>query len=359
MKSERILELIARKMGAAAGPEELQELEDLLIQHPEFRYVEEVIHSIGGNRQHIESHIEEQDIMFTGWEQLSSKLEEGITEIVPRKWYARKAWLMAAGMFLILMTGGGLIWNNHRIVNQASGANVINYQIVAQNGVLKKAVLPDGTQVWLNAGSTLTYTNEFMGLTREVKLEGEAFFDVTRNHTKPFIVYTDNLTVRVLGTSFNVKAYKGDRNVEATVIDGKVQVIMGNNPDRKVILSRQEKLIMPLEPIALNQQTDSRHLNALKYQVQELAVNRKDTSLVMETAWIDQKLAFVNETFEEVARKMERQFDVHIHFEKEALKYEILTGVFEKEGINKALQLLQMTTGFHYRIEQQEIYIFK
>ncbi|MET6998057.1 FecR family protein [Chitinophaga defluvii] len=359
MKSERILELIARKLGRAAGPDELQELEALLVQHPEYRYVEEVIHAIGGNRQHIETPVEEQDIMLTGWEQLSSKLEEGVPEVKRRKFPLKSAWLAAAAVLLVLLAGGGWLWKKQHTGGRAAGEEVVKYEIVAGNGTLKKAVLPDGTQIWLNAGSKLTYTNDFMGLAREVKLEGEAFFDVTRNHTKPFIVYTDHLTVRVLGTAFNVKAYKGDRNAETTVIDGKVQVIMGNNPDRKVILSKQEKLIMPLEAVPTNHQQEMRPVNALKYQVQELPINRQDSSLVMETAWLNQKLAFVNETFEEVAHKMERQFDVHIHFENEALKYEVLAGVFEKEGVDKALRLLQMTTGFRYRIEKKEIYLFK
>nr|WP_295866931.1 FecR domain-containing protein [uncultured Chitinophaga sp.] len=345
MKAERILALMARKAGRAASSEELEELEQLLAENPDYRFLESVLDTV-------EAPVPETAVIRDGWEKIEASLptqtrtQSSETPVIS----ARRPYWWAAAAVLLATVGAGMWW----MVRKKQPAALALQQISAPMGSTIKALLPDGTAVWINAGSQISYDARFAGKSRDVNVTGEVFFEVTRDDNKPFIVHSDNLAIQVLGTSFNVKAYGDDQKAEVAVITGKVQVMMRNSPEKKVVLLPREKLVLSLDQQTIIHEGDSiQHVN---FRVQELA-NSKDPGLVMETAWRHRKLAFMNETFAEVARKMERQFNVNIVFEDETLKKEILSGVFEKEDVNKALRLLQMTTGFHYRIVQQQVYL--
>lgn len=342
MKSERIAALLAKKAGQAATIDELEELDRLLAADPDAAWLAGVVNAVGANDEEAAT-----AFAAAGWEQVAGKLTVMPTPLL------RKAsfwWAAAAVIGILLATGFGWQWMQPRKIAPMA---VARQQLVAPLGKTVKALLPDGTTVWLNAGSKISYDAGFNRNHRNITVTGEIFLDVIKNEALPFIVHTSNLDVHVLGTCFNIKAYDDDSRSEVTVIGGKVQVIMRNSPEKKVILLPHEKLVLAVKPnTAAIPQT---HVN---FQVQGLT-GTADTSLVMETAWRDQKLAFMNETFEEVARKMERQFNVTISFKDDNMKTEILSGVFEKENINKALQLLQMITPFHYSIDQQHVWLSK
>jgi transmembrane sensor len=343
MSSQRILELMARKMGRAATEAELEELERLLAETPSYRFLEATVHSLHTNEEHIEPATHQQEIATGGWEQLAGQLNAAPPEIQPLR--SKRRWLWAAAV-LILLGASGAWW----LIGSKRAANptVEPYAIYARFGTTLKARLPDGTLVWLNAGSRLSYTDDFMQDTRTVLLQGEAFFDVAPDGAHPFIVDAGSMLLKVLGTSFNVKAYPDEPSMEATLLSGKLQVQLNHDPEKELILQPLEKLTM----------TNPRKAE-LKYQVQSLVMPNRDSSQIVETAWIKQRLAFTNESFEQVALKMERRYNVHIHFEYAPLKQEILSGVFEKESVGQALQLLQMTTRFHFRIKGDDIYLYR
>lgn len=338
MKAERILELMARKAGKAAGREELEELEQLLAENPDYRFMEAVLDTV-------EAPATDMAVVNGGWEKIGAALQTPAPVVSIRRPYR---W--AAAAVLLAALGAGMWW----MVRSKQRPALALQQITAPMGSTIKALLPDSTQVWINAGSQISYDARFAGKSRDVNVTGEVFFDVARDDNKPFIVHSDNLAIQVLGTSFNVKAYGDDQKAEVAVITGKVQVVMRNSPEKKVVLLPREKLVLSLDRQSVIREGDS--IQHVSFRVQELTAG-KDPGMVMETAWRQRKLAFMNETFAEVARKMERQFNVNIVFEDETLKKEILSGVFEKEDVNKALRLLQMTTGFHYRIVQQQVYL--
>jgi ferric-dicitrate binding protein FerR (iron transport regulator) len=217
--------------------------------------------------------------------------------------------------------------------------------------------------VRLNAGSKLTYPAVFSGSRRDVILEGEAFFEVARDKKAPFSVHAGKITVGVLGTSFNVKAYQEDRDIETTLISGKVQVILDNEPEKPILLSPHEKLTIvnlqeAVEPgVGKRAAPAARSFNALRYQVQTLP--RDSGNNFVETAWLSNRLVINNESFETVAHMLERKYSVTIRFKDENLLREHVSGVFEKEGIDQVLDILQMTTGFSYRMEGKTIYLWK
>jgi ferric-dicitrate binding protein FerR (iron transport regulator) len=231
------------------------------------------------------------------------------------------------------------------------------------NGSKSTINLPDGSKVWLNAGSKLSYNKDFGGDIREVELSGEAFFEVkpvTVPGTKqrvPFIIHTQYIDVRVLGTAFNVKAYPKDKQTETSLIHGKVEVLVHNQPEKKFMLRPNEKLVV--KNSATNETTagkadkaDSSHRPFVSFS----NLTYKDTT-VIETAWVQNKLIFDNELFADIAEKMQRWYNVEIVFKDVKLKTEPMSGSFTTETIQQALDYMSVTTPFHYTIHGNKITI--
>ena len=197
--------------------------------------------------------------------------------------------------------------------------------------------LPDGTTVWLNSGSEVSYPSVFEPELREITLSGEAFFDVQKNDRSPFVVHTGDLDVRVLGTSFNVKSYPGEDFTETTLIEGSVKL---SNRDSKetVVLKPGERAVM------------------IKSRKQFETKGHVETDLY--TSWKNGKLVFKREKFEDLAVKMERWYNIRITINNKRLSDERLTGIFEEESIEQALHALQISVPFRYEIRKNNILIY-
>ncbi len=225
--------------------------------------------------------------------------------------------------------------------------------------------MPDGTQVWLNSGSKLNYQRDFNTRSREVVLEGEAFFDVVKNPSHPFIVHASSIDIKVLGTSFTVKSYPQDETIETTLLRGMIEVTRQDNPSTpRVILKPNEKLILskhlilsslpasPGEPARI-----SASARVPDISISAVAGNVPDSDKV-ETSWMYNKLVFEGDSFKELAQKMERWFNVKISFKDEELNQYHFGGVFDNETVVEALNALQLTAKFTYKIKGNEIDLF-
>jgi ferric-dicitrate binding protein FerR (iron transport regulator) len=218
----------------------------------------------------------------------------------------------------------------------------------------------------LNSGSKLNYQKDFGTKFREVELEGEAYFDVVKDAAHPFIVHTSGIDVKVLGTVFNVKSYPQDETIEATLIRGIIEVTRQDNPNSpKVILRPNEKLIFskPLSTLTLDGRSakpaDTKPLMAKPdISVTSIAKNIPDSEKV-ETSWVYNRLVFDGDTFQELAIKMERWYNIKIVFKSDDLLKYRFKGAFENETIKEALNALQMTAEFSYKINNNEISLFK
>jgi transmembrane sensor len=342
----RVTELIAAKMGKTASPEELEELAGLLSINPGYSYLAEVVASLKGNAEHVEKTVPEEDLANSGWAHLSERMNAEEKK-------GRVRWMSAsrvAAVLFFVIAGVGVI-SYYRWGRQSVAAMSKSVQV--GYGGKRVLVLADGTKVWLNAGSRLVYPASFAGKTREVQLEGEAFFDVAQQSHQPFFVHTGRITVRVLGTQFDVKAYREDAEVSATLISGKIQVVLNEDPEKKILLSPHEKLTVM--NIVENREHDgnSAKENELRYQV--LSLPQAGHEIFPETAWVNNKIVFNNESFDEVAKELERRYAVHIEFDNEGLKREHVSGIFEKETLLQALEILKMTTKFNYKIDSNQV----
>jgi len=270
---------------------------------------------------------------------------------------------MAAASVLIIVFAGWLWLGSSR--SATGGSEKKQQTIEAPKGSRSRSVLPDGSTVWLNAGSKIYYENDFTGATREVRLEGEAFFDVIKKPDHPFIVHTSGIDIKVLGTAFNVKSYPEDKTVETTLYRGLVQVFRHEETEKKAIeLRPNQKLTLLKEaatiPENLSEQTKT--LSTTKATPATPAIapidSTKKENERIETAWVYNRLEIRSENFEEIARKLERWYNVTITFGDEKVKELSFTGTFEGETLEKVFAFLKVANPlFTYNINNHEIYV--
>ncbi|UYQ94173.1 FecR domain-containing protein [Chitinophaga horti] len=200
----------------------------------------------------------------------------------------------------------------------------------------EKVVLPDGSEVLLNAGSRLQYPEQFGRDKREVTLlEGEAYFSVKADAKRPFIVQADSTRTTVLGTTFNVRAYHFIGEVTVTVSSGKVAVS-----------ATQELIVTPDQQVTYSK---------TKRDLQMKAVDADEV-----LGWIDGKLVFANETFGQVAGLLENKYNVKIVFDDPSLTRYHFTATFEAtETLNDVLDALTLTKGLEYTATNNTIHIFQ
>ncbi|HNP53590.1 MAG TPA: FecR family protein, partial [Ferruginibacter sp.] len=255
-------------------------------------------------------------------------------------------------------------WNQAPSASLAQTDNKTNNEITVKKGAKTKLQLPDGSQVWVNSDSKLSYPASFQGGQRDVYLEGEAYFDVVKDPKHPFIVHTSGIDVRVLGTAFNVKAYEAEPTIEATLVHGMIEVTKINEPTApKVILKHHEKLIYnkfvkTTSNETLPESNSPQNTTKPAITIAQIAKQTPDSAF-LETAWVYNRLRFEDERMDELAMKMERWFDVNIRIDNDKLKAYRLTGSFENETIEDALKAMQYLVSFKYSIENRNVVITK
>ncbi|OMP30163.1 FecR family protein [Mangrovimonas sp. DI 80] len=206
-------------------------------------------------------------------------------------------------------------------------------------GAEYQLVLPDGTKVWLNSDTQLTYTVPFTGNVRRVELKGEAYFDVSPNKELPFIVATGNQEVQVLGTEFNISAYSNDNSVTTTLVEGKVQVTNKLSTD-KTILSPNEQSILNKEDNNINK------LNVDTYPY---------------IAWKEGRFVFNNVNLELFLSKVSRWYDVEVFFDDESLKNLSFTGDLPRySDMTNILKIIEAEMSVNIKIEaNKKIHVYK
>jgi ferric-dicitrate binding protein FerR (iron transport regulator) len=226
-------------------------------------------------------------------------------------------------------------------------------------GEKKTFLLPDGTKISLGDNSTLRTEEGFGKANRGVYLSGEALFDVTHNKELPFVVHSNNYDVKVLGTVFNVKAYPEDKVSETSLIRGKVEISLKNN-SKKITLKPNQKAVISNkgENLALENKKQVVDQAEEKIIILPLSYNSTD-SVMIETAWTQNRLEIVNESFDEIKSKLERWYNVKIIFADEEVGRYAFTATFTRETIDQVLKALQYSYHFTYKTEGETITISK
>lgn len=213
-------------------------------------------------------------------------------------------------------------------------------EMVNPLGMKSSIVLSDGTKVTLNAGTTLSYPNAFVSGKREVEVSGEAFFEVAHKDNCPFIVKADHLNVCVLGTKFNVKAYKEENNIEITLTEGRVGVGLDSHKRQEMIYLKPEQQLL----------FDKTRLSFHKHRV----------NLNYYISWTKGEFHFNSLTFQEIATQLERNFNVHIDITLPELKQIVFSGDFVRgENLEQILRVMTTDKRIRYNIEGDLVRIYK
>jgi len=364
--------LMARKLSGEASSDELNELDQLLREDQHANYSKEMLHDLWESRPVVDSQYSENkykelvlQIQIMGLDDGKFAQDDHYINGSPEE-PAKKSWkkwgYILTGFAVCLCIAAIIFFDNSKVQGKETIDQLAKNEISTRKGSKTKLLLPDGTQVWLNASSKLDYTKDYGNKIREVTLSGEAYFDVVKNTEKPFVIHTSKMDIKVLGTAFNVKCYPGEKTTETSLVRGSIEVTMKDRQE-KIMLKPNEKLIINNEEVRQDLKTVSvKQTQSVSQKpiilLSHLTLLQKDNTII-ETAWVQNRLIFVSETFEDVALKMERWYSVHIEFANESVKAARLTGNFEKETIVEALNALQFTTKFSYTIKNNIVTIYK
>lgn len=378
MNEERVWYLLSIQLSGEATAEEIKEYNTLLSQHPELGMRVEIVRNIWNSKQktlpvttkHFDKHLQR---LSNHLAQPALQFDAEITgnavaEIEPEPHRSRLRWLWwASGVAASLLIAFLVFSPAEKKGSKPVASNIVS----TRPGSKSKVELPDGTQVWLNADSKLTYGQNFSGNTREVNLTGEAYFDVAHATSPetgqriPFIIHTNSIDIKVLGTAFNVRSYPGEKTTETALIRGSVEVTLHNNPDKRIILKPDEKLVVSNGDItvignqlAKNDSAASSPESEPMMTVSKLHPCKQDTASHYETMWVKNKLAFENESLDRMLPEIERWYNVTVQLKNDSLNGLHFTGVFENKSLADVMEALSLSRGFHYEIKGAQVNIW-
>ena len=220
------------------------------------------------------------------------------------------------------------------VKKEPATVEVFTAQIETGKGERSKVTLPDSTVVWLNACTSINYDQDFGKQSRKVDMKGEAFFEVRKDVSKPFLLSAGGLTYRVTGTSFNVYSFDNDNMASLMLVEGSVILECGNFKTE----------VMPGELVEFDKTVRK--------------IYRRKTDTESYTDWRSGELTFDKITFEELAKRLERNFNVRFVFENEKMKKESFGGSFRhNDSLEAILKVINTSTPIKYVIKKDVIYI--
>jgi ferric-dicitrate binding protein FerR (iron transport regulator) len=236
-----------------------------------------------------------------------------------------------------------IIENKNRSLNYTSvnektdkSSTVFNELLIGK-GEEYQLVLSDGTRVWLNSETRLKFPVQFSNNRREVFLEGEAYFEVTKNPDAPFIVKTGHMDVEVLGTSFNVSAYKGEASIQTTLVEGKVRVSSEFGQSFEQVLKPNEQAVFNKS----NNEFKIIEVNAALY-----------------SSWREGIFVFDEENLDDILRKLSRWYDINVFFQSEEVRAYQFSGKLPRfKNCNELLDMIEKTTDVQFTMKENRTVI--
>lgn len=238
----------------------------------------------------------------------------------------------AAAVAVILLAGGVTTVSLSKRLAQP-------LTVITHLGERSQVVLPDGTKVWLNSASSVEYVAPFFSRERRVKMDGEAYFEVQHDAQAPFVVSTNGLDIKVLGTRFNIRNDDNDHRITTVLLEGAVKAYASGDEKAAVRLRPSQQLVFDTRTGAMrltDEPSADRSIN-----------------------WIDGRFCFEHDTFAEIVAELKRYYNVDIRFMDDALRSERFSGDFRVEdGIYHIMSVLQLTYKFTYKVVGNDIEIY-
>jgi transmembrane sensor len=352
--------LITRYLENKCTQEEKSQLYELLTSSDNERAFKEVLSS------HLEEITEGQDEnqSFDSnkvFNELLSEIKLRETRVLERKLLQRRTkikklvlgGISIAAVFCIAFFLGSIPDHGTKIKSTVQSGASTYYEIKAPLGARSEIKLSDGTEVMLNAGSSLKYRSDFNSLNRDLILEGEGYFKVAKNSSLPLVVIAGNINIKATGTEFNVKAYTDEGIIETTLIEGKVEISqkVNNGEDRILMLEPNQKAIyanrtdqLTLEKI---KEIEPLAVKPAKINTDKLLVSPK-TDVEQATAWTKNKLIIRSENLESLCTKLQRKYDVNFIFKDEELKKQRFSGILIDETFQQVMDVIKLTAPVEY-----------
>ena len=265
--------------------------------------------------------------------------------------------LKIAALWIVLIGIGSLFTFllNKPDTNQPNGSIC---EMSTPLGSRSHIVLPDGTEVWLNAGTKVKYPGTFAARQRDIYLTGEAYFKVKTNKQQPFVVHTSDVNIKAYGTAFNVKAYPSESDIVTTLVEGVVQLENADKSAKKFsyTMKPKEKLTFyktspkgsstgSAEAVKKSAKTATPRTN------QEIVVH-ENTNTILATSWKDPRWVINGESLDNLAVLLERRFDVRINFLSQGLDRYRFSGIIENETLEQVMQYIKLTAPITYTIRK-------
>jgi len=284
--------------------------------------------------------------------------KEGIIRI-----YAKKVMKYAAILIPVFLLGGAAAFWILRN-RSAELLHPMTYKVETPAGTRSVISLADGTRVWLNAGSNLTYSQNYNVKKREVNLTGEAYFNVAKDASRPFVVKSAGLEIKALGTAFNVKAYPSDNRFTATLVEGSI-VVEGKSRTGKFSHTLKPKQNITLVTVdgTVQSKENVRRVTpgARDGEMQIRKIDRievaNDVNTLLYTSWKDRRWVIERASFDSFAEMLERRYNVSIAYDPVEMKDISFTGIIENETLEQVFRILQMSAPLKYKFGKGEVEI--
>ncbi len=225
--------------------------------------------------------------------------------------------------------------------------------------------LPDGSRVWINAGSKMTYPVDFNKKDRIVSLKGEAYFDIATDKKMPFLVESSGIKVKATGTQFNVRAYQDEEFIETTLVEGEISVIKGVvDQEKEIVLHPNQKLTIYKDQVSVSTGPSNKSQSLPKHdteagkslQIKKIELE-SNVSTEVYTSWKDKEWVIYKEKLSTLARKLERRYNVRIIFTSDFVGDFSYTGTLQDENLREVLDVMSLTSPICYILEDKTVKI--
>jgi transmembrane sensor len=361
--------LLTKYLEKNCTPEDKNRLYELVLSSNDERLFKEILFS------HLCGFIEEKStvdkIDFDGiYNQILSEIKHQETKSLDTKKRLPRNKIMVrrlvsqvfsiAAVFCIAFFLGSYVNQRNIIIPKEQPSKVIYTEIKVPLGAKSEIKLTDGTEVILNAGSTLKYRSNYNSNNRDLILEGEAYFKVAKNANLPLIVEAGKINIKAIGTEFNVKAYSDEGIIETTLIEGKVEISQKDDSkrDEYLVLKPNQKAIYLKESDQITlekiREIEPAILKSAKIHSDKLLVSQK-TDIDQVIAWTHNRLIIRSENLESLCIKLQRKYDVNFIFGNDEIKKYRFTGVLLDESLEQVLNIIKLTAPVNYLIDGKTV----
>ncbi len=362
--------LIARYLDNKCTPEEKHRLYELLISSDNERSFKEELFSLLDKFQEAQDEYRSVDFERI-YNDLLSEIKYRETKELERQQLQKRRKLKRlvfevislAAVFCIAFFLGSLLNHRDNIIAAVPSVSTTYNEIKAPLGAKTEIKLNDGTEVMLNAGSSIKYRSDYNSLNRDLVLEGEAYFKVARNVDLPLVVNAGNINIKATGTEFNVKAYADEGIIETTLVDGEVEISQKGNNDKNgiLVLEPNQKAIYAIRSDQLTiekiKEIEPLAVKPAKVITDKIMVSPK-TDVEQVTAWTKNKLIIRSENLESLCTKLQRKYDVTFVFLDEGLRKHHFSGILLDETLQQVLDVIKLTAPVDYLIDRKTVLMF-